>query len=674
MSLSDLKAALGHAYLDTRKSTFSLPSNLYPTLSPGARFFVLYLADTPISGGYLTLQNVLQTDWSTDVRKQFSGLATECQIEVLAFLTAYQHELVHYLDLMATPFAANLRVKAVYEYLLLGSMASDFQSRATETLQQPLADYLAKTFQVGWAVDNPGADTTSPLARGQGLTGKVAFAEYTTGAPPRRVKSGWGNFEANDTVTVMGRSYDPVTVNGVWPTLRSVAGHDHVGPFEILEGRALTLVLRYIRFLLRDLPDRDDIVLRYVATFYPATTHGMYRRLLELSSGRTLEDLLTSASSEYVDNVLMLAQGVSWYALHGPPPISANQVASALPTLRLVLALKAWESDTDLPGSMVEFLNHVDSSTAATSLNFVQADDTLSISLEALAYAGHYAEGINRPGVRDHYSEVISCQREILKARLGDGYASYYGNPEHGNPLEGLDASLQCAFERTDEGNEDMAVWLKARGKVLFQVGVPMKDRAEALRSLWPNGSEELKLLFEATLAQQFGPSDTTVPVLNFEVAAHNRNKSTADHLHSLLTSLTDDPARLKAVRGTVVITFPDAEFPGKASPLADEGVQSFLRSLFESVPQLLYFLRAEPPLAGLLMAVAAFFPKRLVYDGDRVGLLTTDDVLKTIAVLEDNAARFATEHGDTRESALSHIEALDEHSRAVVVQHMQQI
>jgi hypothetical protein len=493
VSLTDLQKALGHARLDTKRATLILPVDLSSALSSHARFFVLFMTDSPTTGRALGPADILPNDWSPDVREAFFDLPLDAQIEALGFVTAVQHELIHYLDLLTTPFGVNLHTKGVLEYLAFEAMVPDLLEKPTLTLKNPLVDYLSETFEVGWLLDNRDADLSSAVARGQALAGKVAFDDYTSGAPPRRVKPGWGTAAATGTAfTIKGQTYEAVTVNGVWPTLRDTAMDDYFGPFELLEGRALTLVLRYLRHLLGDAPGREKILLRYIGTFYPQT-HRRYRRLLEIISGESLEDVLTMHTPPEVDNLLMLAQGLSWYALHGPPPLSEEHVASALPTLRFVVGLRAWEESDEMDfASMVKFLNAVDRAPFCIKLGFVDADESLSISLQALSLISGYLESITRKGIREHFQSIFSCQEEVMRARIGHGYASWYGNPEHGNPVEGLDDTLACALERMGEERAEFSAWLSVRGSVLYE-HMPMASRAAALQSWWPNDRDTSK-------------------------------------------------------------------------------------------------------------------------------------------------------------------------------------
>jgi hypothetical protein len=162
--------------------------------------------------------------------------------------------------------------------------------------------------------------------------------------------------------------------------------------------------------------------------------------------------------------------------------------------------------------------------------------------------------------------------------------------------------------------------------------------------------------------------------IRNWVFTEENRIPATAANIGKVVRELSENSTKVHAVRGTVFITFPDEEFPGDASPLADLGVQGFLRQMFEQVPHLLYFLSDEPPLTGLNLAVAAFSPSTLTFDGDRVGFMATSEALTAIATLERNAVQFAREHGQTAHVVFGHLRPFDAETRKQIEQYASEI
>jgi hypothetical protein len=153
---------------------------------------------------------------------------------------------------------------------------------------------------------------------------------------------------------------------------------------------------------------------------------------------------------------------------------------------------------------------------------------------------------------------------------------------------------------------------------------------------------------------------DVPLTMRNWVFTRDNRTSQTASHLANMLRELGETPAKVRALRGTVAITFPDEEFPGDKSPLGDVGVQTFLRQLFELIPHLLYFLSDMPPLTALLLGIAAFVPEALGFDGDRAELLLTDQALTAVAFMEQNAARFARLQGQSPSVVFGHLGPFD--------------
>jgi hypothetical protein len=159
------------------------------------------------------------------------------------------------------------------------------------------------------------------------------------------------------------------------------------------------------------------------------------------------------------------------------------------------------------------------------------------------------------------------------------------------------------------------------------------------------------------------------VAIRNIEVRRENRTVETAAHFATLFQKLEADPRKIRALQGTVLITFPDEEFADDESPLADSAVQAFLQQLFEKIPHLFYFLADTPPLSAVLLAVAAFAPEALQFSGDQANVLTTAEALGAIVTAEHYAAQFAINHGHAPAVVFGHLRAFDSKTQVKIEQ-----
>jgi hypothetical protein len=466
MALDELNRALAKARLSTHVPQLEIPGpELFDSLSENGKVFLRLIANVPTGGGTLTLEQCTLHDWEELDRDSFWHLAHDEQLEILATLSAVQHEWTHHLDLLATPFGVNVQVKEIIEYQVFERIVPDLLARP-ECLSRPLVDWLTEAVSPGWWIAHPDADLASFEALTQALAGKVLFDDYVIGAYPRRVDQGWiGNTER---AKVGGRQYQRVTVNSIWASVKLREG-TYFGPYELLEGRALALSLRRLLYVLGE----DDRAMRVMAdfmeTFY--SEQPRYHLLLELVAGIPMGEVLSTWKRPFVEQLLMLVQIVSWYALYAPPPTGPDDVLTAMPVARLLHALSVL-ANKGLGTHTVatDFLDSLDREPFAVDAGFVAANEALDICLQWNGNAASVVKDIGRAGIAEHFNHVLAAQWQFISDRRGDGYASRYGNPETGNPLEGMvDENSAKGLDWLSTPSDEVLEWFDCRNKVLYK-------------------------------------------------------------------------------------------------------------------------------------------------------------------------------------------------------------
>jgi hypothetical protein len=479
VSLDAVQAVLRHSLLNTRNVSLQTHSpELYAAITRKAQLFLRLLAEVPISGGDFTFEELSAREWGDVERSFFWSLDTDVQLEVLGALTVGVHEWVHYLDLLATPFGVNLTIKHAQEFILFQELAPFLLTHPDKTLAEPLADWLTKTSELGWLLSHQNEDPHSFDALRQGVWGKMAFDDYVTGSVPRRVTPGWGG------VMLEIDGYVGVTVNGVWPALRRVSDPtNYIGPFELLEGRALTMCLRYLRHCLGDSTDATELVRKYVGTFYPSQPR--YTRILELLAGESLDSALSNPASAKVDSLLLYAQALTWYALHAPPPLQVDDIIAAMPTARFqvgVVALQEFQDHGVVFPSVAAMLDNIDQSELAKKAAFGTSNDLLVRTVNASGLTALSLQSVsNRQSMVDCYMTLLGAQGLIVQARVGQGYASGYGYPDDGNPMKAGDEALGQALKALKPLHGELNEWVQSRNRIFLGFATP-QQRVDEVR------------------------------------------------------------------------------------------------------------------------------------------------------------------------------------------------
>ena len=208
-----------------------------------------------------------------------------------------------------------------------------------------------------------------------------------------------------------------------------------------------------------------------------------YRLLLEVIAGADLEEVLSTWPLRRVTSLLTEAQVFTWYALYAGPPLGESTVLASFPTVRLLAALQLFDTHgTEGCASWNDFLDLVDKSALASKNNFGTADDVRLQSLKMIATIVSQMEKVASPVMATHFNRVLCCQYELISKRFGSGYASLYGNPEHGNPLEGIDDEVARAILWVKQPDPLVRAWSNARNQLLYKYSLTATDRTNLLR------------------------------------------------------------------------------------------------------------------------------------------------------------------------------------------------
>ena len=126
------------------------------------------------------------------------------------------------------------------------------------------------------------------------------------------------------------------------------------------------------------------------------------------------------------------------------------------------------------------------------------------------------------------------------------------------------------------------------------------------------------------------------------------------------LAAISADPATARTFRGTCFLSF--GGFDEEWRPeYTDPQVGAFVRSLFERIPHLLYFLyEGTSANTALSIILGAFTPEDQVrLPDDTFGFRVSSRVVSVLVRLFRDAADFAERMGDPRSIVLAHLEAL---------------
>lgn len=468
MILHRLKAALSSAGFAPHALAIGTGLDLTAALPPAAAAFVLRTWPQGPTGADM----LLSKRWEEETIAAYRDLAEEERMAVLACLGFLNHELVHRVDFLATPFGVSFHGKACLETIgLLLEGAELIAELERREPWRPLRDIPPVAEKL---VVSDGMDT---------LNARVRWFDALRGAAPKHLRPGWMGDPG--VLRVAGVDLDLVMVHELMPTVL-VPGADgaYLRPLTVLEGRAVALTgLLMLSWLGGDDYAATEVA-RFLETFYaPRDAFPDYRFLLDLFlrlMGR--DDLLGLAAeggAAGIAGLLRTVAVVGWYGLHATPETNMEALLNASPMLRSLIAMQELVALWVGGGRALEavpFLDSVDRCERAGALGLTDSRETLTYSLHYLRGVRHHNRIANpHPELLAHFDRVLWLQEAQIERRIEHGYEFAAAMAEDGSVLAGLGAP-QCderLFFEEEPPREAVRRWFALRETLLFRQARP---------------------------------------------------------------------------------------------------------------------------------------------------------------------------------------------------------
>lgn len=468
MSLHRLKVALGAAEFAPHAQALGPALDLTNAMPPAAAVFLASIWPDGPSG----FDMLLAEPWDEETMEDYRGLDEEDRMAVLACVGFLNHELVHRVDLLSTPFGVSFHGKACLETigLLLEGAELIFTLERREPWR-PLRDIPPVAEKL---VVSDGMDT---------LNARVRWFDALRGAAPKHLQPGW--MSDPGVLSLAGIDLDRVMVHELMPTVL-VPGIDgaYLRPLTVLESRAVALT----GLLMMNRLGGDDYaaieVARFLETFYtPREAFPDYRFLLDLFLRLwAREDFLSLATERGAIGITGLLKTVSvvgWYGLHATPEANSEAPMNGSPMLRVVIAMQeliSYLSEDSTVLEAVPFLDAVDHGDRAEILGLTGSRQTLTYSLDYLRGIRRHNQVANpHPHLLAHFDRVLALQESQIERRIEHGYEFAAGLPEDGSVLGGLAASgcdEELLFDKEPPA-EAVRRWFTLRENLLFREARP---------------------------------------------------------------------------------------------------------------------------------------------------------------------------------------------------------
>jgi hypothetical protein len=465
MGLGQLKTALSTAEFAPHTLALGTELDLESALSAPSRDFIATVWPQGL-GDLLDAEPL-----SPEVMGLYRSLESDDRMEVLAYAGFDNHELVHRLDFLTTPFGVAFHGRACLETIGLLLESAELVAELERTnAEMPLRDI-------------PPLDQLVVSGGVESLNARVRWFDSIRGASPKHIQPGW--MGTPGSLPLAGRELDLVTIHELMPTVSIPdAGGAYLKPLTILETRA---VAHTALFLLTRLGGDDaaaaDIALLLETFYTPREAFPDYRFLLdlfaELQGGKNFVDLVEKRGAGGLVVALKAMAIVCWYALHAPPESRPEGQANASPMLRLVIALNALVAHLQQGNTTIDavkFLDGLDADQREKEFGIRGSRETLGHSVLYLGKVRRHNREVNpHPALRDHFESVLSIQQSLLEARHELGYDFPTGMSESGSAIAGLSVDeIDPRLLFSGEGPpESVRQWFRLREMLLFRYARP---------------------------------------------------------------------------------------------------------------------------------------------------------------------------------------------------------
>jgi hypothetical protein len=488
MKSSSFLDVLGATGYKPRTLTMDLQgSHIFRSLPVKARAF-LHDAIGLEPGPHIKLGQLYDRSWADDpaLMRAFRVLTEAERTQVLGFVTFVLHEYTHHLDFLTTPFGLNFHAKTMREYWSMQDFAPVLLENP-ELIPSRFVDFDANFAAIRSAGKNAVKipwyskadwDSLELKSYWETLSSQIltfeAWGDASTVRPlGHQITSGWGG--NTEPESLFGRELERVTVNGFLMSIRPQGVKDwYLRLLTLLETRALANSLRWILYLMG--PYGQAEVCNYLGAIYrrPELPND-YLYLFDLVSNGfgygNIESLAAGASREIFEQVLRILVTSCWFALQAPPPMDRNSVLAANPMMRLLLVLRAVNDFTTGRNrrafeSFVDLAEAIDRSDLARGMHLHSIKEILGFCREfSKTMLNLNEEKTWNPDVKRHFAHVLELLQDSLSRR--EGYTSFIGMPDHGNPFLGMQAEDARLLEQYNAPAAARA-WFDDRGDILF--------------------------------------------------------------------------------------------------------------------------------------------------------------------------------------------------------------
>lgn len=400
------------------------------------------------------------------VLAEYRTLSASARADVLGWETLVLHEFTHHVDHLTTPAGLFFHLGLLEEYLALQQLLPVLYAAPKVDLTPPLRELLDQVSEsLG---DARGADP-SVVDTLRYVDGMLRPSERE-GVGPADITPGWPG-SSGALLPLLGVSFAPVTVCGQ-PTVHEPGRPEtRVRNTTIFEGRAVAHCLRFVlgRFA-TDPALAGTEAIRYLDTYYPVGgTLADYAYLLDLFAhaygSLTFRQLLEQQRA--TERLIALEQvpswlsTVTWYALHGPDPITRALLAIDASRRAFDTNRGTAQPTFGRPGDMLDYLERV-----------IPIEHPIDARLQATAdSAGRLrvkAQSVRDDALREHFGRIFAILEHQLRKRVGHGYRTPLGLPFNGNPFPALaddDLELGTAYDPPARVRQ----WFQLRDLLLYR-------------------------------------------------------------------------------------------------------------------------------------------------------------------------------------------------------------
>lgn len=503
MSVHDVVSFLQNAEYRPKSAVLGDHQSLMFTLSPPALMFfnvAKALLDSE-PDNHLT-QFDLNCRWSDHggIIDHYWAMDSESRAEALGLVTFFVHECTHHIDHLVTPYGASFHLANIEEYRAFKQFAGPLVQSPDGLTNRPLilppASGCSKEINSVWG----------DLYR---VTKRIDACQRTWNT---KIEEGWG--DEKRLFRLMGGTVEAVTVNSFLYTVRRPGSNTYVGAVAILEARAMVHALCWILFILGYDHSAEEIrphpknplkheLLLFMNTYYRREVlRPEYRLLIDLFAGlwgqNSLEDLITEMPIQYLFTVLLLIDGLCWYALHTPPSGCSVHEINKSPAGRLLLAMLYCEDNIAGANSRGEkfrrestaaMLTELDESAYMRKYYLLPVEDCLAVTLEEVRKYARAGYGDFSDGLREHFDRLLGIQETQMSKRLSHGYNSFLGLPQTGNPAHAAHHYVSSESQARDllhgfDEKPEVSGWFTARENLLYKYVPELEKRLLLLKYL----------------------------------------------------------------------------------------------------------------------------------------------------------------------------------------------